>query len=386
MAADNRGGAATSEPATSAPEQIATQHVITYGQSLSLGERSVNGYPNDLTIPAGADIGLMFAGGTRPTDLSALVRFAESNRPVDGSLWGIATPGETPLCGALLALKDLPGQRIGSAAGRGGTSIVGLGKGSVPYARLIGQVRAARTLTTGYSVPAVIWMQGESDVGNTAYAAQLQQLVHDLDVDIRAASGQVQPVHFFVCLTAAPGIAQAQRDVAAKVPTVHIACDNSTLAKSDGLHLTATASLRLARRWAAPSPRYFTSATPASRRAVRRGSTRPTHSAMRAATRSCASFSAACATHCAVALKYHDGRIGAPRVVAKGPTCSQWDPRYGHRGQGAGAASPGAGPRPLRSRRCCPKSFWRNSICSPKAGSTRTCNKSTCAGAIPGAG
>jgi hypothetical protein len=45
-----------------------------------------------------------------------------------------------------------------------------------------------------------------------------------------------------VGLTAVPEIAQAQRDVAAKVPTVHIACDNSTLAKSDGLHLTATAS------------------------------------------------------------------------------------------------------------------------------------------------
>ena len=132
LACTGCGGNVTSEPATSAPEPLTTQHVITYGQSLSLGERAVNGYPNDLTTPAGADVGLMFAGGTRPTDLSALVPFAESNRPVDGSLWGIATPGETPLYGALLALKDLPGQRIGSAAGRGGTSIAGLGKGSVP--------------------------------------------------------------------------------------------------------------------------------------------------------------------------------------------------------------------------------------------------------------
>lgn len=78
--------------------------------------------------------------------------------------------------------------------------------------------------------------------GDTDYAAQCQQLFRDLDADTRTASGQPQPVHFSVCLAAVPEIAQAQRDVAAKLPTVHIACDNSALAKSGGLHLTATAS------------------------------------------------------------------------------------------------------------------------------------------------
>ena len=91
-------------------------------------------------------------------------------------------------------------------------------------------------------MPAVIWMQGESNAGNTNHAAQCQQLFRDLDADTRTASGQRQPVHFSMCLAAVPEIAQAQRDVAAKVPTVHIACDNSALAKSDGSHLTATAS------------------------------------------------------------------------------------------------------------------------------------------------
>ena len=68
---------------------------FTFGQSLSLGERSVIGYPNDLTILVGTDVGLMFAGTTRRTDLSALVAFTESDRPVEGSLWGIAILGET---------------------------------------------------------------------------------------------------------------------------------------------------------------------------------------------------------------------------------------------------------------------------------------------------
>ena len=91
-------------------------------------------------------------------------------------------------------------------------------------------------------MPAVIWMQGESNAGNTDHAAQCQQLFRDLEADTRAASGRPQPVHFSVCLAAVPEIAQAQREVAAKLPTVHIACDNSVLAKLDGSHLTATAS------------------------------------------------------------------------------------------------------------------------------------------------
>lgn len=107
-------------------------HIIAYGQSLSLGERAVNGWPNDLSIPNDyVDVGQMFSDGVLSKGTGPLRTFKESNAAIDGGLWGISTPGETPFYGALLALKDLPGYRIGSAAGQGATAIAGLGKASV---------------------------------------------------------------------------------------------------------------------------------------------------------------------------------------------------------------------------------------------------------------
>lgn len=92
-------------------------------------------------------------------------------------------------------------------------------------------------------MPAIIWMQGESDAGNLNYAVQLQRLFADLDADVRATTGQVQTVQFFICLTKVPDIAGAQRQVAATMPNVYIACDTAKLSKSDGTHLTARGSM-----------------------------------------------------------------------------------------------------------------------------------------------
>jgi carbohydrate esterase-like sialic acid-specific acetylesterase len=221
------------------------QHILSYGQSLSLGARAVNKWPTNLTIPPEQDVGLMFASGVIPRGaMNALVPFADSTAPVNGSAWNIDAPGVTPLYGALLELSGLPGARIGSAAGRGGTPIAGLSKGTAPYVRLISQVAAGRALSTGhYIVPAIIWMQGESDAGNPNYAAQLQQLFANLDADVRQTAGQAATVQFFICLTAIRDIAAAQGQVAAAMPNVHIACDAATLPKSDGTHLTAQGSL-----------------------------------------------------------------------------------------------------------------------------------------------
>ena len=240
-----RGGCPVGPQQRTAVEASEFQHILSYGQSLSLGERAVDRWPTDVTIPPEQNVGLMFASGVIPRGaMNALVPFADSTAPVDLDAWNIDAPGVTPLYGALLELKGLPGARIGSAAGRGATSIAGLSKGTVPYMRLISQVAAGRALSVGhYRVPAIIWMQGESDAGNPNYAAQLQQLFTDLDADVRETTGQAQTVQFFICLTAVRGIALAQRQVAAVMPNVHIACDTATFAKSDGTHLTAQGSL-----------------------------------------------------------------------------------------------------------------------------------------------
>ena len=246
LAACGGGGGGSDAPGATpvAAAPAPAQHIIAYGQSLSLGERSQNGWPGDLALPADyVDVGLMFSDGILSLGVGPLGPFRESNLRVDGGVWGISTPGETPLYGALLALKGLPGQRIGSAAGKGATAIAGLGKGSVPYARLLTQVTAAKALWgAGYSVPAIIWMQGESDAGNLSYAAQLTQLIADLQADVAKISGQARPVQFFICTPWPRDIAAADLQLAASVAGVHVACDAAKLEKSDGLHLTARGS------------------------------------------------------------------------------------------------------------------------------------------------
>lgn len=224
----------------------ATEHLLTYGQSLSLGERAVVDFADgNLTIPTTDDenVGLMFVGGTRPEDMTSLVPFDETNTPVSLADWNIGTPGETPLYGALLTIKGMDAAlHVGSAAGLGGTPIAGLSKGTAPYARLLAQVSAAKALSPGaYSVLGIIWMQGESDPGNTNYAAEFSQLVMDIDHDIRAITGQ-GPIQFYVCETAEPTVGPQQLAVAAAMAQVHIACNDANYPKSDGTHLTAVGS------------------------------------------------------------------------------------------------------------------------------------------------
>lgn len=222
-----------------------TQHVISYGQSLSLGERSVVAYPDNLSLPDDyQNVGLMFADGVRSMgNTPALVPFAESNAELEYLPWVTSTPGETPLYGALLQLKGLPGTRIGSAAGRGGMPIAELSRGTEPYNRLIRQVNAAKSVAASpYSVPAIILMHGESDAFNSHYAGDFSALVTDLDKDVRAVTGQAKPVQFHVCLTSYVGPAAAQQAVAASNPNVHIDCDSATLPKADGVHLLASGS------------------------------------------------------------------------------------------------------------------------------------------------
>jgi hypothetical protein len=162
---------------------------------------------------------------------------------LDYETWVTSTAGETPLYGALLGLKGLAGTRIGSAAGRGGMPISELSKGTKPYARLLNQVVSAKAQAEPpYTVPAIIWMQGEADPFNEGYAGQFTQLIVDLDKDVRSITGQAKPVQIHICLTSYAVPAAAQQVVAASNPNVHIACDSSTLPLSDGVHLSAVGS------------------------------------------------------------------------------------------------------------------------------------------------
>lgn len=225
-----------------APPTVA--HIISYGQSLSLGQYSVADWPSDTALPSTLlNVGWMFSGGTRPEDLSSLVPFSESFQACDFAVWNCDYAGETPLSGAMSELQWTGYRLLGSCAGRSGTPIAGLEKGTDPYQRVIDQVQAGKSLAEGpYQVLGIIWIQGDSDPGNTAYAGELEQLVMDLDTDIRTITGQTDPIQFYVCLSRPTDVDAATEQVAAAMPQVHIVCDTRKLQHvSDEMHLTAGA-------------------------------------------------------------------------------------------------------------------------------------------------
>jgi hypothetical protein len=239
------GTSSPSPPSTGAAHAPATMaHIISYGQSISLGQYSVNNWPSDKGLPSEPiDVGSMFVGGTRPDDLSSLVPFQDSFETCNFAVWNCDYAGETPLYGAMSELQATGLRLLGSCAGRAGTAIAGLQKGTQPYQRLMDQVEAGQSLANGpYKVLGIIWIQGSADAGNTAYAGEFSQLINDIDSDIRAITHQPDPIQFYVCLPTPRDIASIQQQVASNLAQVHISCDTTTLEHiSDGKHLTAAA-------------------------------------------------------------------------------------------------------------------------------------------------
>lgn len=87
------------------------------------------------------------------------------------------------------------------AGGQGATSISGLTKGTEPYNRFLEDIRhscrAARDRGMTFFVPAVCWMQGESDMVDKTdvdYKAMLAAWAEAIDHDIRMITGQEDTV------------------------------------------------------------------------------------------------------------------------------------------------------------------------------------------------
>jgi len=92
--------------------------------------------------------------------------------------------------------------------GQGATAIANLSKGTPPYAAFMDDIRTAcdEAASRGWTflVPAVCWMQGESDIADyptTDYRQLLAQIRQDMDADIRAITRQQDSVRF-VCYQA----------------------------------------------------------------------------------------------------------------------------------------------------------------------------------------
>jgi len=210
-------------------------HIFSYGQSLSVGERSTPVQNSTSRFDT-----VSFVGGVRALDTltspSAYASFIplveNTGGPNSAASYGnILTPGETPLFGACAAINERNSGRdyrlIGTASGFGATSITNLSKGTTPYNRMLGQVTSAKALADaegkGYRVGGILWLQGEWDLANATYSTQLQTLASDLDADIRAITGQSESVPL-VSYQTRGGFAVAKQQLAAALasPLVHI--------------------------------------------------------------------------------------------------------------------------------------------------------------------
>lgn len=241
--------------------------VPAYGQSRGVGATS---QPPLSTVQPYAN--LTFSGGPK----AAVGSGTSTSKPlVEDSLGENGATGtnrgETPCSGAANFCVQLAAAEAGvdpsdlivfsSAPGQGGSRINELWRGTAPYTRLLGHVSAAKALATAagkvYVVPAVCFSQGESnaDYGSSraTNAAQLVQIAAQIDEDIRAITGQSEPVRLLIdqitykAVPTGGAIALSQLDAVAASPLIHLVTPIYHLPYSDGTHLTNSGTLRLGR-------------------------------------------------------------------------------------------------------------------------------------------
>lgn len=250
-------------------------HIITYGQSLSVGQTdqvitSLNMFPNlicfDGVVRTSA-YDKSLTGNVYPENRR--IGFAPLKERVnDGDVPGALR--ETPTSGAveMLALEinkfaltkfpDLAVKILGSAPGWGATTIAQLSKGGTHYPRLISDVQAGYDLSIiqgkQYKVLAVTWTQGESDylssTSTSAYKTAMIQLKTDLNADIKRITGQTDDVLIVMYQTATsnggnktyPNIALAQLDLALNVQGFYMATPMYQMKYNDGFHIKAESS------------------------------------------------------------------------------------------------------------------------------------------------
>jgi len=216
------------EPLTDLLGTAKNNHIISYGQSLSVGAK---GTPVLSTSQPYSNI--TFQGGPRAFDGSVYLwtpfkSLVEDAVPAPDA--GTAR-GETICSGlanyatTLRAIDGhLPSEHIilASAAGQGGTPIASLEQGSAWYnGTFLPHITQAHTIDSDHKVQVICWLQGESDNATSyaTYYSKLNALVYDMETDAKGITGQTTPVYTLMYQTAAYSltvrdIQQAQLDVA----------------------------------------------------------------------------------------------------------------------------------------------------------------------------
>ncbi|AKU99528.1 Endo-1,4-beta-xylanase Z precursor [Labilithrix luteola] len=238
-------------------------HVLGTGQSLSVG--SVGTPPLTLTQPYD---NLSFVTGvmTEATGLTSFIPLVEGDL-CTGTTIAVETmsSGMANLVTKMARESLLVDQPAGktshdllvSVHGLGGIAYSGLKKGTSAYATGMAQVTAGKALTTdagkSYVVRAVTNVHGESDhvALNANYAADLAQWQADYEADVKALTGQSEPIPMFqtqmsswtklgtpLSTTSAIPLAQLAAHVASGGKIVLVGPKYHLPYAPDGVHLT----------------------------------------------------------------------------------------------------------------------------------------------------
>lgn len=183
-------------------------HFLFYGQSLSVGATATTILSStqplhNLTFDTGTRMQGLVATATKP-----LIEeyFAGQTAPDGGNNRGETVCSGAANMSALLAYQENSVNPeefpiFASTAGKGGTAIANLKKGTPWYndVFLLHLNKAKELIGTDYGVSCIGWLQGEQDAAFTtsyeSYLSQFLQLRLDMEADVQLISGKNQPVH-----------------------------------------------------------------------------------------------------------------------------------------------------------------------------------------------
>jgi len=245
-------------PGSTAPFISTLLHIISSGQSLSIGLTTA---ATTLQAPTANRI-FTLQDGVRLTSQDDTLT-AAMVAPFKPMVAKLTEPPVVQLAAQLNRTRGIPSNAglLVSCHGRSGYAIAALSKGTLPYTNSITAVTYAKAEATrlgyGYRVPFVDWIQGENDANRASgvYLAALLQLQTDYDTDIRAISGQPQAVpllldqisNWTMYSTATSFVPLEQLQAALSYPSrFYCAGPKYWLqTNTDGIHLTAENSMRL---------------------------------------------------------------------------------------------------------------------------------------------
>jgi len=188
----------------------------------------------------------------------------EGLSPLTVANCGVSGRGENPMFGTAGAVKalvetengldetEIDYRLVGVNTAYGGFSIAALSQGTAPYDDGIAAATRAKALADAagrtFAARAVTWTQGENDaVAPTPFATYrdaLVQLAADYDADLKAVTGQAEPVYLICYQTATRDltIARAQLEAMQTSPLIVMACPMYQFNYGDSVHIDAASS------------------------------------------------------------------------------------------------------------------------------------------------